>query len=281
MTRTVAVTGASGFVGAAVVAGFESVGDYVIKLGRQVDADSRSRHFDLGGRMDGDLLADVDILVHCGWDLTARGNEAWEVNVTGSRRLFDAFAGKRLLFVSSMSAHRGTRQEYGLTKLAVEAAALARGGIVVRPGLVYSQHPGGMVGAFVKYGALPVTPAIGLRSRQYPVHLDDVVAAIVALSHSAKVPPGPVGICPPDAEFFGDILRTLSFQANGRSPRLLPLPWVMAYAALRALEVLTSRAPFRADSVLGLVNPAKNVPNAAWLNSELTVVARPFLRATP
>jgi hypothetical protein len=47
------------------------------------------------------------------------------------------------------------------------------------------------------------------------------------------------------------------------------------YGALRALELLPVALPVRADSLLGLVRPAPEVPNSDVL-AQLGVAVRPF-----
>ena len=50
------------------------------------------------------------------------------------------------------------------------------------------------------------------------------------------------------------------------------------YGALRAAELLPVKLPVRADSLLGLVRPAPNVPNLEVLD-QLGVVLQPFALA--
>ncbi len=160
-----------------------------------------------------------------------------------------------------MSAYAGTTQLYGRAKLEIEAAAAAVGGCAIRPGLVYSDQPAGMAGALLKVTRLPLVPLVAASARQYPVHLDDLMAAIAALAKADRLPAGPLGIANPRSVSFRDLLVALA-AAEGRRPRFVPLPWRLLYWGLRAGELLRLKLPFRADSLLGLVYSAPSVPGA-------------------
>jgi len=58
---------------------------------------------------------------------------------------------------------------------------------------------------------------------------------------------------------FSELIRTL--RGTDKPLRGAPLPAAWLYRALRAAEATGIRAPFRADSLLGLVQPAPDVPH--------------------
>jgi nucleoside-diphosphate-sugar epimerase len=120
---TVAVTGPTGEIGRAFISALERLPevDRVIGMAR--------RPFDLAGHgwekteyrrgdvLDRDavdeLVADADVVVHLAFAIVAGGSESREVNLTGSRNVFEATAAagaKRLVYTSSVAAygfHRG------------------------------------------------------------------------------------------------------------------------------------------------------------------------------
>jgi nucleoside-diphosphate-sugar epimerase len=152
---TVAVTGPTGEIGRAFISALERLPeiDRVIGMAR--------RPFDLAGRgwekteyrrgdvLDRDavdeLVADADVVVHLAFAIVAGGSESREVNLTGSRNVFEATAAagaKRLVYTSSVAAygfHRGmpalleedepvrgtSRHPYSAHKAAVEAELAA------------------------------------------------------------------------------------------------------------------------------------------------------------
>lgn len=278
--RRVAVTGATGYIGSRLVAQLRTGGLETVALTRSpVAADAGPRRvYDVAAGPSPDLLDDVDVLVHCAWDLTAvKPAAVWEVNVLGTERLLDlarrAGVG-RIVFVSSMSAYDGTRQLYGRSKLAAERVAFDNGGVVARLGLVYGPHWGGMAGSLRKMVSLPVTPLVGAGAHQFTVHEDDAIAALVRLATASSAPAVPLGIAHPEPVVFRDLLEAIA-RAAGTHPRFVPFPWQVLYAGLRVGEVLHLPLPFRAESLLGLVRPAPSVPNADVVAS-LGIALRSF-----
>ena len=174
-----------------------------------------------------------------------------------------------------MSAYPGTRQLYGRAKLATELAARARGLCVVRPGLVYGPGWGGMAGTLRRLAALPVLPDFGPRARQFTVSEHDFAAALLALARAEHVPALPVGIAHPDPVPFTELLTSFAASLGKPRPRFVATPPMVVYGALRAAELLPVKLPVRADSLLGLVRPAPNVPHLEVLD-QLGVVLQPF-----
>lgn len=275
----IAVSGASGYIGSLLVRRFEDEGASVVALGRSRGrAGSAQRHYDMAEPPPSDLLTGVDVLVHCGWDLSLVDRDAaWSVNVVGTERLLDLARRSgltRLVFISSMSAYDGTRQLYGRSKLAAERAAFDNGAAVLRLGLVYGQGWGGMVGSLKKMVELPVTPLVGASSHQFAVHEDDVVEAVARVIAAEVVPSIPLGIAHPDPVPFRALLEGIA-GAAGATPHFVPFPWQVLYGGLRFGEALGIPLPFRSESLLGLVRSAPFVPNTDQVHT-LGIQVRPF-----
>jgi nucleoside-diphosphate-sugar epimerase len=277
-----AVTGANGYVGRLVSARYREAGWTVISLQRRVENDgagSSARRFILGEPIDPDLLAGVDMLIHCAYDMTLTNSDDIErVNIEGTKRLFEAavvHGVRRMVLVSSMSAYWGTEQVYGRAKLACEDAAAAAGGVSVRLGLVYGDGWGGMARSLRKLVELPVTPLVGARSYQYTVHEDDAAQGLLALGAVKTFPSGAVvGLAHARRVPFRTLLEGFGRQA-GVAPKFLPVPWRPVYGAMRVAELLRVPLPLRGDSLLGLVRPAGFVPSGdIWPDLGLTL--RPF-----
>jgi len=266
----VAVTGANGYLGSILVEAFGSAGFAVRRLVRSPAPGSDDRFFDLALPCPAGVLDQVDLLVHCAYDMTlTRRADIWRSNVFGSVSLFDEAVSSgvpRTLALSSMSAYAGTRQLYGRAKLATEAAARARGLCVVRPGLVYGTGGGGMAGTLCRLARLPVLPDFGARARQFTVPEGDFAAAVVALARAERSPDVPVGIAHPDPVPFKELLTTFAVSMGKPRPRFIPIPAMAVYGGLRATEFLPVKLPVRADSLLGLVRPAPNVPHLEVLD---------------
>lgn len=259
MTR-VAVTGANGYVGSALVGAFADRGDEVIHMGRRASGEGGAfLPFSLETGCDVDRLRGVDVLVHAAWDMSASQREqSQRVNVSGSGRLFEnarAAGVKRLIFISTMSAFDGCRSVYGQTKLAAEQLAIAAGAAVVRPGMVFGPKPGGMLGALTRAaGVFPIVPAPAARRRVlYLVHKDDLSALVCRLADRHHVPDVAMTAASPTPWSLAEILHVAG-AARGRSPFVLSIPWWPLWVALRAAEAIGARPPFRSDSLVSLIH---------------------------
>jgi nucleoside-diphosphate-sugar epimerase len=278
--RVVAVTGANGYIGGLVCERFRAAGWTVIQLQRQAPPSSPTvRPFVLGEAVAHGVLAGVDVLVHCAYDMTlTKPADVTRVNVDGTKALVEAAQAQgigRIVLISSMSAYWGTEQTYGRAKLACEEAVAAVGGVSVRLGLVYGDHWGGMAGSLRKLTALPVTPLVGVRTYQYTVHERDAVEGLFAIGTAPEVPPGlVVGLANTTRVPFRTLLEGIA-RRSGSTVRFVPIPWRPVFAAMWAAERLGVKLPLRSDSLLGLVRPAGFVPESGVWPS-LDVDIRPF-----
>jgi len=280
--RTVAITGAYGYLGGVIRRGLAAADWRTLALVRSPRGDDHdAMPYDLGAGIDAALLDGVDALVHCAYDLRlVSRSDIWRVNVGGTDRLLAAAqqAGvRRIVVISSIAAYPGTRQVYGLAKLVIEDSARRHGAVVVRPGLVYGPNAGGMVGSLRRMVALPAVPLMAGHSYQYTVHEDDLGAAVLALVAGDRAPAEPVVVASAASVTVADLISGIA-AAQGRRPRLVPVPWRPMYWALRGAEGMHVRLPFRADSLWGLAHPAPR-PDPAALDA-LGITVRRF-EATP
>jgi nucleoside-diphosphate-sugar epimerase len=274
----VAITGANGYVGGALRAAFAASGYRVIALQRSVPTGADARDhipYSLEHGPAAPLPDDVSAVVHCAYDLRARDRgEIEQINLGGTEKLLNAIGDVPVVLSSSMSAYSGTRQVYGQTKLACEELVAAHGGTALRLGLVYGGIDGGMIGALRKIVALPLVPVLRPDSYQYTVHVDDMARCVV---ETVQQPPPHevVGVANPRRVPFSEIIRTLRATAAAGRPRTVPIPTSFLYGVLRAAEVVGLRAGFRADSLLGLMHPAADVPHVDhW--AEQSIALRDF-----
>ena len=114
MTR-IAITGARGYLGRILL-------DNISKEYKVVTFGTNSKStykYNLGGVVDGDNLANVDILVHCAWDFSVCREEIFRVNVFGALPLLKEAISRNIpiLHISSLAAHRQSTSKYGLGKV--------------------------------------------------------------------------------------------------------------------------------------------------------------------
>jgi dihydroflavonol-4-reductase len=209
MTRVVAVTGASGFIGRHLCTHLAARGFEVRAIVRPSAGTPRrhSPHPDVvvvPAALDPTTLADafrnVEAVIHLAGVIAAlREDEYWTVNVAGTRAVAEAArrARARLVHVSSLAAAgpaapSSPRSEddppapltpYGRSKLESERAVAGFDGlnwIVLRPGVVYGPGDRAMLPLF-RFAHRGFLPLVGRPGAAYTcIHVADVVRAIEA-----------------------------------------------------------------------------------------------------
>jgi nucleoside-diphosphate-sugar epimerase len=282
--KTVAITGANGYVGSMLARHFEDAGWTVTRMVRTPNrADGSMVPFRLGEELAPDIFRSrhIDALVHCAYDFRpVKRIDVHRINVDGSIGLLAAARTggvERIVVMSSISAFTGCRSIYGQTKLAIEAAAAAVGALVIRSGLVYGDGPptGGMFGSLatsVQRGLVPLID--GGINPQYLIHEEDLWSLVKGFCDGKLDNPGkPVVAASPRAWPLRDLLGVLA-RRQGRRPRFLPVPWQPVWAALRLAELAHLRVQYRSDSVISLVYQDRN-PDFASL-AAVGLAAREF-----
>lgn len=272
--NSVAITGASGYVGSNLASRFERDGWMVVRT-----------TFRLGDNVPAAAFAKVDALVHCAYDFRP---VAWadthRVNVVGSRWLLHAAAAggvRKMVVLSTISAFPGCRSLYGKAKLEIEAEAELAGAAVLRPGLVFvdqGSDAGGMFGSLLRSSRASIVPLIGGgRHCQYLVHVDDLYALVSGLaSGSIPVPARPVVVASSRCWPMRELVTALA-RRQGRRPRFVSVPWQAAWLGLKTAELARLRLGYRSDSVVSLVNQDPS-PDFSGLR-ELGLTAREFSAA--
>lgn len=278
--KTCVLTGASGYVGGRLKGHLEGEGWRVIPWSRQPEPGSGGVAFRLGQDVDLGLLKGVRALVHCAYDF---GPRRWEdiaaVNVAGSQKLLDSArqAGvESVVLISTISAFAGCRSLYGKAKLKIESAAQSIRTHVIRPGLVYSDRPGGMFGRLVQQvrTARFIPIFWGGKQVQYLVHDEDLGKLVQAcLDGRVPRPAEPITIAHPQGRELKDILGQVA-QALGKQVSFVPVPWQFVWLALKSVELAGARPNFRSDSLVSMVyqNPRPAFASPKLLGFE----CRPF-----
>ena len=190
MTRRVAVTGASGFIGRHLVEHLAARGTEVVAVRRPFDPTTAA-----ATRCDG-----ADAVVHLAGVVSAlREQDYIAANVDGTRAVAEAAraAGVPLIHISSLAAAgpappRAPRSEddppapinaYGRSKLAGERAVALVDGLrwtTLRPGVVYGPRDRALLPLF-KLARRGLMPLVGRADAAYTfIHVRDLVRAIAA-----------------------------------------------------------------------------------------------------
>ncbi|MEI9892869.1 MAG: NAD(P)-dependent oxidoreductase [Chthoniobacter sp.] len=253
-----AITGAAGHVGSGIARCFRSHGWDVLGFGRRSLTYAQRIPYELGDDPQRLPWGEVDALVHCAYDFRPKSwPQIHEINVEGSIALLRAAREngvKRVVFISSLSSFPGCRSLYGRAKLGVEEAALELGCAVVRPGLVWSNTAGSLMRALEHAARGRFVPLIGDGSYpQYLVFDEDLAELVFALSQpEAPIIGRAISAAHPHRHSLRDVLQLLASR-QGRRPTFIPIPWRLMHAGLKTLETLGLPAPFRSDSLIGIV----------------------------
>lgn len=231
----VAVTGAAGLTGAAVVRGLRDRGDEVVAIVRRASLLTTG-----GGSALADCL-DVDAMARA-----VRGCDAL-IHVAGIHlghaiaRIPTLKTVSVVLAVSTAgiySRHRRSVATYRDNEAAVMAAR--PDSIIVRPTMIYGSGRDRNVSKVIRfidrYGFLPVVG--GGLARIQPIHFEDLAANIVGLLRFNA--PGTFDAGGPEPISQRDAARVI-FDATGRTPRFIPVPRWVAFAGARGIDALGGR----------------------------------------
>lgn len=256
-----AMTGATGYVGSRIA-------DRLRQHARVIELTRRARGADKISwslTSQDDLVPQlrrhqVSVLIHAAWDFGAVSAVNIEkINVEGSKRLLDAARDggvRRIVFISTISAFSGARSLYGRSKLDVESAVAAIGGIILRPGLVYGTSPGGVFGSIRRLvRGSRLIPLIGNGAAPQYLIPEETLADLVtdaALGRFDALAGQSITLANPRPLPFREIVSSIA-RAEGRSPTLIPVPWPVLYFGLKTGEALGRRLPFRSDSIISFI----------------------------
>ena len=189
MTRRIAVTGASGFIGRNLVAALTADGDVAVPIARPFVRDRLTRE-----------LAGVDALIHLAGVVSAPNErDFFAANLDATRVVAEAArdAGVRMIHISSLAAAGpaapgAPRSEtdaehpinaYGRSKLEGERAVAATAGLrwtTLRPGVVYGPGDRALRPLF-RAARLGILPVVGNPDAAYTfIYVADVIRALRA-----------------------------------------------------------------------------------------------------
>jgi nucleoside-diphosphate-sugar epimerase len=256
---TVAVTGATGFIGPHVVRRLSQDGWQVRILARRaVDSSLLGAEVErVHGSLDDEgslrrLLDGADAVVHVAGLIRARTREAFfQANAEGVRRLVALAAGRpsppRFVLMSSLAAREPALSDYAASKRAGEAALIAAGDglpwTILRPPAVYG--PGDRATLFffrcVRHGIGPLLGAKGARLSL--LHVEDLAGAVGSVLSSdrsaglvAELDDGK-----PGGHSWSEMV-SVAAQQLGRRAHVLRVPMALPYS-LGLLNAALARLP--------------------------------------
>lgn len=270
----IAVTGATGFVGARVVESLARSGHHVLAFGRR--RRESFLHPELAEYTEWDIaegprpelaLRPIDAVVHCAGTVTDWGPtvEFEGVNTRGTEAVLASFnAEARMVHLSTSSVYDPRRpaepidetaayarrplNAYVRTKIAAEHAVLRSGrqAIILRPHAIYGPGETKLLPRLLAARRFGHLLAVGDgRNRVSLTHIDNLVHAI----ERALLPASPAGVynvADSEAEPLGVLLSTL-LVTFGLPPAIFYLPrraaWSIAWAMESAFLAVRARRP--------------------------------------
>ena len=222
------------------------------------------------------LLAGVDAVINTlGIFREARPGDFAALHVRAPLALFRAAeaAGVRCVIqLSALGADAAATTGFHLSKRAADDALRATNlpAAIVQPSLVYG--PGGASAAlFDRLAAMPLLPLPGGGAQAVqPVHVDDVVAGVLALLRQPPAAPITIAFCGPHPLMLRDYLARLrSALGIGTPLRIVAVPFRLATALASAATLVPgSLVDPAALSMLERGNTADARPFAALLGRE-------------
>ena len=260
MIRSVAITGATGFIGRHVAADLVARAVAVTAIVRPGSPHAAPPGTTpLTTPLDADALrtalAGVDAVVHLAGVVAAVEARTYAVvNTEGTRAVATAArdVGARLIHVSSLAAagpapasapHREDDPPrpltpYGVSKLESERIVMATSGlrsIILRPGVVYGPTDRAVFPLF-QAAARGVLPLVGRPGAAYTfIYIDDVVRTVVAAVEKTDAT-GTVFVGHPEPVTAQGLLDAIA-AAHGRRVRILTIPMAVTHAAAVACDV--------------------------------------------
>lgn len=259
--RLIAITGASGLIGAALCAHFARVGWRVRALQRRPPP-NRSipgvEYFalDLPGSIPSEALHGCEAVIHAAYATRPTRNvDARLVNEIGSQRLIEAARSAgvpRFIFLSTLSARADAPSYYARSKFAVEQLLNPAKDLSIRPGLVLSLDAGlaGRLANAARRGALvPV-----FQGGRQPVQTIDVVDLCNAVSRAIEMQAaGVLHLAHPEPVTMIDFMREIS-RAVGGKLRPVGIPAWSVLMLVRSLEWAGIAPPVSSDTIRALLH---------------------------
>lgn len=276
--RSIAITGASGFIGGALARRCEERGTEVLALSRRPASVGRWIKWEIGNPLPLEC-SDVDAVVHlASASLVAREkmDEAVALDIHGAsvlaRSTQAAGNGRppRFVFLSSQSASAGAKNAYGKSKFIIEGALDAANTAVIRPGLVYDDAGSSVFGMFEKLARLPAVPVVSRRQNIQPIHVEELVDCITKVVE-AQDPRRLYCLGAVQPMTFSDAIKATAMRSGRSAPIGIPVPLAPIQAAAWCVDKLLRPTPTIGERLDGLValQPMETAGSLAALGVEL------------
>ena len=276
----VLLTGATGLIGRAVLAGVSGEGHAVVAKARSAGA----RLPEAAGCIVLDIaqatspadwlphLAGIDAVVNCAGVLQDSPRDFTAgVHADGAAALFAACeqaGARRVVQVSAIGVDRGAATVFARTKLAGDRVLMARNleWVVLRPSVVVGRQAYGGSALFRGLAALPIVPRMAGTGPLQVVQLDDLVRTVLFFLKPDSPNRIALEIAGPERLSLDEVLIAYRRWLGYGGARVVTVPGWLAHAACRLgdlLGLLGWRPPLRSTARLELMRGGVGDP-APW-----------------
>ncbi len=261
-SKTVLITGATGFWGRQLCDYFRKKGDTVRGLVRRTNVYPFTEpgvtlfKSNLPDEIDVTAFKGVDIVIHGAYH-TARLisiEEAHRVNHDGTMRVYETSKSAgvaQFVFISSTGAHAEAESYYGKSKFALEQLMNPEKDLIIRPGLIIGPGEDGtfnrMKESLCKSGIVPIFD--GGHQILQTIHIDDLCKAIDLVVEKRLT--GLFIVVEPQGLEVRDFFKLVAARLNKRCI-LVPLPMSLTLTILRIIEKFHIPFPLSSENLLGL-----------------------------
>jgi len=278
----VLLTGATGLIGRAVLAGLAGEGHAVVAVARSAGAAARLP--EAAGCVALDVakatspadwlphLTGIDAVVNCAGVLQDSPRDSTAgVHSDGAAALFAACeqAGvRRVVQVSAIGVDRGAATAFARTKLAGDRALMACNleWVILRPSVVVGRQAYGGSALFRGLAALPIMPRLAGTGPLQVVQLDDLVRTILFFSRADAPSRIALEIAGPERLSLDEVLIAYRRWLGHGNARFVTVPRWLALVAFRVgdlISLLGWRPPLRSTTRLELMRGGVGDP-APW-----------------
>jgi NADH dehydrogenase len=181
----IAVTGATGYIGDALLDAIKNRGFTPIVLSRKkITRFCEWLPYDLN-HQDVVLPEDISCVVHLAMNFNLAAEIDQKNEVESAIRIIKAAEkiGAKFIYLSSQTAVENAPTGYGKTKWKIEQIVTSCGGAVIRPGLVYGGKRSGLFSQLVDFvSKYPLIPNFIPSPKTQPIHVKDLCDAILSVA---------------------------------------------------------------------------------------------------
>lgn len=251
MPRTIAITGANGFIGKAFIKALVEK-KYQIKAFVRIIPSCKSEGvsyylYSLEDDLDKKLFEDVDICIHLAFQFEKQERNGMDVNIFAAENLKRLNLAQYVFISSFAAAYPVTDSYYGKCKLAVEA--FFKDDLIIRPALVLGA--GGLFGRIqTQLSKTKFMPLInGGKQIIQTILLEDLVeSSICLLENQAK---GIFHLAHAEKVFYKDFILKIAKKLQVKL-FFLPIPVFLMKIILAFFE-LFPKPPINKDNLTGLL----------------------------